>query len=112
MSPAPLDGNATAGDLADIFAFDATTAITTCATCHHTHPVATLRAYLRAPGMVLRCASCDAVQLRFVRSPHDVARPARHRHARNPADRRSLTGGTKLTTYRVPLRQRSPFILR
>jgi hypothetical protein len=69
MSPDPLDGNATAGDLADIFAFDATTAITTCATCHHTHPVATLRAYLQAPGMVLRCTSCDAVQLRFVRSP-------------------------------------------
>ena len=69
MSPAPLDGNATAGDLADIFAFDATTAITTCATCRHTHPVATLRAYLRAPGIVLRCASCDAVQIRFVRAP-------------------------------------------
>jgi hypothetical protein len=69
MSPDPLDGNAAAGDLADIFAFDATTAITTCATCHHTHPVATLRAYLRAPGIVLRCTSCDAVQIRFVRAP-------------------------------------------
>ncbi len=69
MNPTPLDGNVTAGDLADIFTFDATTAITTCATCRHTHPVATLRAYLRAPGMVLRCASCDAVQVRLVRSP-------------------------------------------
>jgi Family of unknown function (DUF6510) len=69
MSPDPLDGNATAGDFADIFAFDSTTAITTCATCHHTHAVATLHAYLRAPGMVLRCASCDAVQIRLVRSP-------------------------------------------
>ena len=69
MSPDPLDGNVTAGDLADIFAFDATTAITTCATCRQTHPIATLRAYLRAPGMVLRCTSCDAVQLRLVRGP-------------------------------------------
>jgi hypothetical protein len=69
MSQAPFDGNVTAGDLADIFAFDATTAITTCATCRHTHPIATLRAYLQAPGMVLRCTTCDAVQLRFVRSP-------------------------------------------
>ena len=69
MSQAPFDGNATAGDLADVFAFDATTAITTCATCHHNHPIATLRAYLQAPGMVLRCASCDAVQIRLVRSP-------------------------------------------
>jgi len=69
MSPDHLDGNVTAGDLADIFAFDATTAITTCATCRQTHPIATLRAYLQAPGMVLRCASCDAVQLRLVRGP-------------------------------------------
>jgi hypothetical protein len=69
MNPAPLDGNVTAGDLADIFAFEATTAITTCATCRHSHPIATLRAYLQAPGMVLRCASCNAVQIRLVRGP-------------------------------------------
>jgi Family of unknown function (DUF6510) len=69
MSPAPLDGNAAAGDLAGLFAFEATTAITTCATCRSSHPVATLRAYLRAPGIVLRCASCDAVQARIVASP-------------------------------------------
>ena len=69
MNPAPLDGNVTGGDLADVFAFDVTTAITTCATCRHTHPIATLRAYLQAPGMVLRCASCDAVQIRLVHAP-------------------------------------------
>jgi hypothetical protein len=69
MSSAPLDGNVTAGDLAAIFAFEATTAIATCATCRHSHPIATLRAYVRAPGMVLRCASCDAVQIRLVRGP-------------------------------------------
>jgi hypothetical protein len=72
MNPAPLDGNATAGDLTDIFAFDTTTAITTCASCHHTHPLATLDAYLRAPGIVLRCASCHAIQLRLVRSPQQT----------------------------------------
>jgi hypothetical protein len=69
MSQARLDGNVTAGDLAEVFAFEVATAITTCATCHRTHPIATLHAYLQAPGMVLRCASCDAVQLRLVRSP-------------------------------------------
>ena len=69
MSPAPLDGNATAGDLTDVFTFDVTTAVTTCANCRHTHPMATLGAYLQAPGIVLRCTSCDAVQVRFVRSP-------------------------------------------
>lgn len=69
MNPAPLDGNAAAGDLADVFAFDVTTAVVTCASCQHTQAVATLHAYLRAPGMVLRCASCDAVQIRLVRAP-------------------------------------------
>ena len=69
MTTAPFDGNAIAGDLSDVFAFDVTTAIATCATCRHPHPVATLRAYLRGPGMVLRCASCDAIQIRVVRAP-------------------------------------------
>jgi hypothetical protein len=32
MRQAPFDGNVTAGELADIFAFDATAAISTCAT--------------------------------------------------------------------------------
>ena len=68
MNPASLDGNAAAGDPADVFAFDVTTAIVTCATCHHTHAVATLHAYLQAPGTVLRCSSCDAVQIRLVRA--------------------------------------------
>jgi Family of unknown function (DUF6510) len=68
MNPASLDGNAAAGDLADVFAFDVTTAVVTCAACHHTQAVATLHAYLQAPGMVLRCSSCDAVQVRFVRA--------------------------------------------
>ena len=72
MNPAPLDGNVTAGDLADIFAFDATTATITCATCRRTHAMATLRAYLQAPGMVLRCTSCDTVQIRLVRAPQQT----------------------------------------
>ena len=85
MNTPPFDGNASAGDLADIFDFDVTTAVTTCATCHHTHPVATLGAYPWAPGLVLRCASCEAVQLRLVRSPRaDLARPPRRRAARDP----------------------------
>ena len=85
MSQAPFDGNAAAGDLSDVFAFDVTAAVTTCAACHDTHPVATLRAYLRAPGMVLRCAACGAVQVRFVRGARaGVARPRRRRHARDP----------------------------
>jgi Family of unknown function (DUF6510) len=63
-----LDGNAVAGTLGDLFAFDITVAVSTCAICADARPVAELRAYLDAPGIVLRCASCGAAQLRLVRS--------------------------------------------
>jgi hypothetical protein len=63
-----LDGNAAAGALGDLFAFDVTVAVSTCASCGDGRPVAELRAYLDAPGIVLRCASCGAAQLRLVRS--------------------------------------------
>ena len=62
-----LDGNAAAGALAEVFAPEMTVAVTTCATCGDTRAVGELRAYLTAPGLVLRCASCDAVQVRLVR---------------------------------------------
>jgi hypothetical protein len=64
-----LDGNAAAGALAEVFALDVTVAITTCAACGDARPVAELRAYLRTPGVVLRCASCEAVLIRLVRAP-------------------------------------------
>jgi hypothetical protein len=65
---APFDGNAAAGDLADVFTFDVTVARTTCAFCGDTRPLAELHAYTRAPGTVLRCATCENVQLRLVRA--------------------------------------------
>jgi Family of unknown function (DUF6510) len=64
----PLDGNATAGALAGLFAFNVTMAMTTCAHCRDTRSMAELRAYVRAPGIVLRCRSCGGVQLRLVQS--------------------------------------------
>jgi hypothetical protein len=67
MDLVPVDGNAIGGDLSDVFAFDVTTAVTTCTACRNTRVVAALRAYLSAPGIVLRCATCGAVQLRLVR---------------------------------------------
>ncbi len=63
-----LDGNAAAGALGDLFAFDVTMAVSTCAMCRDAHRIAELHAYLDAPGVVLRCASCGAAQLRLVRS--------------------------------------------
>ena len=68
MDTTPLDGNATAGALAELFAFNVTMAMTTCAHCRDTRSMAELRAYVRAPGIVLRCRSCGGVQLRLVQS--------------------------------------------
>ena len=70
-----LDGNAAAGALGDMFAFDVTMAVSTCAICGDPRPVAELRAYMDAPGIVLRCASCGAAQLRLVRSGDGRSQP-------------------------------------
>ncbi|HEY8371979.1 MAG TPA: DUF6510 family protein [Pseudonocardiaceae bacterium] len=63
------DGNSLAGPLREIFAVDLTTAVSRCAHCGRTGPVAELRVYTRAPGLVARCPGCDQVVLRLVRGP-------------------------------------------
>jgi hypothetical protein len=63
------DGNALAGPLGEIFAVDVTVAIQRCAHCGRTGPVAALRVYRHAPGLVARCSGCDGVVLRLVRTP-------------------------------------------
>jgi hypothetical protein len=65
---APWDGNAAAGVLTEIFGPEMTMAITTCASCGAVSRVGELRTYMRAPGTVLRCATCGAVQIRLVRT--------------------------------------------
>jgi hypothetical protein len=67
-----LDGNAAAGALAEVFTAEMTRAVTTCGTCGDARPVGELRAYLQAPGLVLRCTSCGAVQIRLVRGGDQV----------------------------------------
>ena len=69
MDDAPLDGNAAAGVLAEVFLPEMTMAVTTCASCGAVRPLGELRAYLQAPGAVLRCPSCGVAQLRMVRAP-------------------------------------------
>jgi len=69
MPDAPVDGNAAAGVLAELFAADMTMAITTCAGCGAVSRLGELPAYLDAPGAVLRCRACGAVQIRMVRGP-------------------------------------------
>jgi hypothetical protein len=62
----PLDGNAAAGALAEVLGRDLTTAVATCAACGDVRPVGALDAYMGGPGVVLRCRTCRAVQLRVV----------------------------------------------
>jgi hypothetical protein len=69
MDDAPLDGNAAAGVMAEVFQLEMTMAVTTCASCGAVRPLGELRAYLQAPGAVLRCPTCGVVQLRMVRAP-------------------------------------------
>lgn len=68
-SPQRLDGNVTGGPLAAVLAFEVTTARCTCATCGATALFAELHVYADAPGMVVRCPSCEAVVLRLAETP-------------------------------------------
>jgi hypothetical protein len=61
-----LDGNAAAGVLREVFAVDVTSAHGQCVGCGNTGPMADTRLFADAPGLVLRCASCDTVLLRLV----------------------------------------------
>ena len=63
-----LDGNATAGVLAEVFAVEMTVARATCAGCGDTRAIGELCAYVRAPGVVLRCRICATAEVRIVRA--------------------------------------------
>jgi hypothetical protein len=61
-----LDGNAAAGILYDMFGVEMTATPTECAHCGATGELATLLAFMQAPGVVLRCRVCENVILRVV----------------------------------------------
>jgi hypothetical protein len=63
------DGNALASPFHDVFCVEVTTAIGRCANCGRTGPMAELRVFDHAPGVVARCPVCDQVLLRLVRGP-------------------------------------------
>jgi Family of unknown function (DUF6510) len=63
------DGNALAGHLDDVVRVDVTAAIGRCTQCGRTGPMAEVRVFDRAPGVVARCPTCDQVLLRLVRGP-------------------------------------------
>ena len=61
------DGNALAGPLHDLFRVDVTAAIGRCTACGRTAPMAEVRVFDHAPGVVARCPACEQVLLRLVR---------------------------------------------
>ena len=63
-----LDGNVGAGRLSEVFALEMTSARGRCAGCGAEAQIGEARAFVEAPGLVLRCASCDNVLLVLVRS--------------------------------------------
>jgi hypothetical protein len=68
MKPeAVVDGNALAGALAEVFAFEPTESVATCAGCGNRGPMGTWVVFVSAPGTVARCPGCDQVQIRVVR---------------------------------------------
>lgn len=64
-----LDGNAASGMLAEIFMYDMTSAQGTCANCGHSGPLGALLMYGGQTGIILRCPTCDHVQLRIMHIP-------------------------------------------
>jgi hypothetical protein len=63
------DGTALAGPLQDVLRIEATTAVGRCSGCGRTAPMAEVRVFDHAPGLVARCPVCDQVLLRLVRGP-------------------------------------------
>ncbi|HET9781089.1 MAG TPA: DUF6510 family protein [Candidatus Dormibacteraeota bacterium] len=61
-----LDGNAIGGLLREIFAFEITSAVGTCAGCGAVNEVGRLQVYVHAPGTVVRCPACEGVLMRVV----------------------------------------------
>ena len=67
-----LDGNAAAGELSRIFAMDITSAEGQCANCGTKEHFAEAHLYMQCPGLVVRCALCGDVLLRFVNTKQHV----------------------------------------
>jgi Family of unknown function (DUF6510) len=60
-----LDGNVVGGLLGEIFPFEMTSVLATCAGCGATDPIGALTAYVHGMGTVVRCPSCDTALIRL-----------------------------------------------
>ena len=63
------DGNALTGPLQEVLRFDVATAVGGCTACGRARPMAEVRVFDHAPGLVARCPTCDQVLLRLVQGP-------------------------------------------
>jgi Family of unknown function (DUF6510) len=64
MEELKLDGNAAAGLLQQVFAFEITAASGTCDGCGAVEAVGAVAVYAEGPGTVLRCPHCDSVLMK------------------------------------------------
>ena len=62
-----LDGNGAAGMLSEVFALEVTAARGRCGSCGNIAALAEARAFVDAPGLVIRCRACESVLLVLVR---------------------------------------------
>jgi hypothetical protein len=72
-----VDGNAVAGRLQQIFGRDMTAAVTRCAGCASDAKMGALMAFVRGPGVVLRCPTCQAAIVRIVETSAAIYLDAR-----------------------------------
>jgi hypothetical protein len=72
-----LDGNALAGMLYDVFGAEMTSTPAECASCGNVAEMGALLAFTHAPGMVLRCPTCESIVLRMVETPDAIYLDAR-----------------------------------
>ncbi|WP_338874355.1 DUF6510 family protein [Spirosoma sp. SC4-14] len=67
-----LDGNAVAGDFQALVGFDVTMLQMVCTHCLKEGIFANLLAYVRGPGIVLRCPTCEGLVLQLTKTPLGV----------------------------------------
>lgn len=72
-----VDGSGIGGLLAEVFGVEMTAAPGQCAHCDTVSVVGTMRAYMRGPGVVLRCPACAEVVIRISRTPRGTMVDAR-----------------------------------
>ena len=69
MDERRLDGNAAAGTLGEIFAFEMTSAQAACASCGALWRVGQTMVYAHELGTIVRCAACDSALIRVAQNP-------------------------------------------